>query len=407
MPLFRGTRYSVLAGAGGIEYLLLDRFSTPLAAGAVDGTAAVPGPGTRTVTDVEDKIAIAGGLCVFTEQATKAWGEQGLRYGAVTRAAGRMLRWKINLVQNSGDSGIGWNNAADFPIWNGQDNAIKPGTTLEATFGTSRARFLETLALSTDYRFALVLRAVGCYYFVQGGAFTYWTLFWIDSTMDRAALYPTLSCYMADFSIDDFRVPDVLWIPKPLAYDEFTRADGAIGDSEVAGPDSQVVTARTWNNRVGTTQIASNEASASALAGGLAIATVDTGTVNAIVTATLSRSAAEVGIVLRYEDTNNYIRAIHDGTNCKLIKRVAGVESDVISSAVAIGAGAIRVIADGTSFKLFLNNAKEGATSTISDAGLQTGTEQGLYSTNTGNTQDDFGVFPRGTDGEYSVLDRY
>jgi hypothetical protein len=113
-----------------------------------------------------------------------------------------------------------------------------------------------------------------------------------------------------------------------------------------------------------------------------------------------------VGIIVRYADSDNYIRAIHDGTNCKLIKRVATVESDVISAAVALGAGAIVVIADGTSFSLFLNNAKVGSTSTISDAGLQTGTAQGLFSTNTGNTQDNFQVFPRGG-GAYSRLDDF
>jgi len=207
-------------------------------------------------------------------------------------------------------------------------------------------------------------------------------------------------------SLDSIRIPDVLWLPTPLCYDTFTRANGAIGTSEASGPDSQAVTARTWNNRVGTTQIATNKASASALVGGLAIATVDTATVDTIVSATLTRSAAEVGVVLRYADTANYIYAIHDGTNCQLIKRVATAETTVITAAVAIGAGAIRVIPDGTSFSLYLNNAKVGSTSTISDAGLQTGTEQGLFSTNTGNTQDAFEVFPRG-DGAYSDLDAW
>ena len=106
-------------------------------------------------------------------------------------------------------------------------------------------------------------------------------------------------------------------------------------------------------------------------------------------------------------DADNYVRAVHDGTNCQLIKRVATVETTVITAVVAIGAGAIVVICEGTSFSLYLNNAQVGATSVIADAALQTGTEQGLYSTNVGNTQNDFLVMPRGTGGEYSVLEAY
>jgi len=71
---------------------------------------------------------------------------------------------------------------------------------------------------------------------------------------------------------------------------------------------------------------------------------------------------------------------------------------------VAIGAGEIRVIPDGTSFSLFLNNAKVGATSTISDAALQTGTKAGLFSTNVANTFDNWYTFKRKG---YSELDAW
>ena len=46
---------------GGVSYLLRDEFTSALAAGSVNGTAAEPGPGTRAVTDANSKLSITGG----------------------------------------------------------------------------------------------------------------------------------------------------------------------------------------------------------------------------------------------------------------------------------------------------------------------------------------------------------
>lgn len=43
---------------GGKPYLLRDEFTDTLAAGSVDGTPAVPGPGTRSVTDTGNNISV-------------------------------------------------------------------------------------------------------------------------------------------------------------------------------------------------------------------------------------------------------------------------------------------------------------------------------------------------------------
>ena len=181
----------------------------------------------------------------------------------------------------------------------------------------------------------------------------------------------------------------------------------ALGDTSSVGPDGQSVAVRTWGDEVGTWVVAANKATCSVLAGGIGITTVDTGTINVVMQGTLTRAGNEVSIILRYVDADNYIRAIHDGTNMKLIKRVAAAETDVISAVVALGAGAVVVVGDGTAFSLYLNNAQVGATSTISDAALQTGTRQGLFTTNVGNTFDNFLVFPRGSGGEFAALNKW
>ena len=390
----------------GVRYLLCDEFHDTRAAGAVNATVATPGPGTRAAKDTAGTtLSIGSGIATLDGGGAAA--DPSLFWDAQTREAGRLLI--VSFVNNDGGKRgrAGWAVAQNVEIaelcanWNHVSKIrFFPGTSLDIAY-----------AAGTTYEIALVLGAVGGYALVKGGVYTTWTFAFHLLTNSAASPYPGIASTdtaVIDAGVQWIRVPARLWLPRPAAYDSFTRANGAIGTSETTGPDgaAQPCTARTWNNRVGTTQIATNKASASALVGGLAIATMDTGTINVVMQGTLTSAGDEVGVVLRYVDASTSVRAIHDGTNMKLIKRVATSETDVISAVVALGAGAVEVHADGTSFELFLNNAKVGATSTISDAALQTGTQQGLFSTNVGNTQDALLVMPRKTTYD-GALNRY
>jgi hypothetical protein len=87
---------------------------------------------------------------------------------------------------------------------------------------------------------------------------------------------------------------------------------------------------------------------------------------------------------------------------------VAGTTTTLVDTAATYSAGAdMRVICDATKFRLYYNNALVGTEQAIADAGLQSGTKQGLYTSDTGNTFDDLRVFARGTGGEYAALDNY
>jgi len=397
---------AVLFPHGVIRWLLRDEFSDTLAAGAVNGTPATPGPGTRVVVDTGNKVSISGGEYVFAGTSVTPWADPRIYYDAVVRVAGRLMVTRFIVPTAVGDGAIlGFRSATAGGAANMQAGLYLTGT-LWSWWGATGAQ-VGLFSADTYYVIVTVLRATGAYHFIRGGAFTDWTLLWISSIGNTATLYPAFDHSNKAMRADRRRIPVETWLPTPAAFDSFSRADGALGSSEIWGPDNQIVTARVWNNRVGTTLVATGVAQASALVGGIAIATVNTGTVNAITSATLTRAGNEVGVVLRYVDADNYIRAIHDGTNCKLVKRVAAAETDVISAVAALGAGAIRVIPDGTTFMLYLNNAQVGATSTINDAALQTGTEQGLYSTNLGNTQDLLSIFARGSNGEYAALNRW
>lgn len=403
-----GVRRALLPRIGRIPYLLHDRFHTSRAAGAVNGTVAEPGPGIRVATDTDSKLTIAGGVLNLAPHSTPAWGDPGLWYAAFARTSGQVLLGIIN-ISVDGQAQFGFDDNQALDLASGNYFYFDGIGNLYVRIGAAPWNVKVGLySTSTKYELAIVLRTAGAYHFIKGGAFTEWTLVYIDSAQVTTPLYPAAVTNSATYTADNIRIPDMLWLPTPLAYDTFTRANGAIGTSEMVGPDSQAVAARTWVNRIGTTQIAANTASASALVGGIAIVTVDTGTIDTIMTAETTRAGGNVGTVLRYADTANYIYAMHDGTNAKLVKRVADAETDVISAVAAYAAGAeICVVSDGTSFQLFYNNAKIGATSVIADASLQTGTEQGLYSSNVGNSQDDFSVFPRGTGNEYNSLKRF
>ena len=387
------------------EWLLRDEFTDTRAAGAVNGTAATPGPGTRVVTDTDgDALSVGGGVVSFANP-NGVWGDPGLWYRAFARTAGRVLLFNATIGVASKLQEFGWDSGQAGSLLDSiyfySDNAVAIRHNLVVYPAIGPA-----YATGTAYSAAVIQRTVGAYHMFKVGA--NWTLLWVGSVSVADPLYPAAVTNNGTFSMEWFRIPAYLYLPPVQAYDTFTRANGALGSSEGTGPEGQGVSARSWANQVGTTLVAGNAASASVLAGGIAIATVETATADVLHGAKLTRAGNEVGVVVRYADSNNYVRAYHDGANAKLDKVVGGVVTNVITAAQAYAAGAyIWVICDGTQFDLYYNNTKIGATGTIADAALQNGTEHGLYSTNVGNSQDDMLTMPRGTEGQYNGLDKY
>jgi len=390
---------------GGVAYDLRDEFTDTRAAGSVDGTPATPGPGNRTLNDTGNHVSIANGALTI-DGGESTWGDPRIEIGNVSRVAGTLLIASItrpDTLTNAPVVGFAPTATPETRTYFDAGLFFGSGGELMDAYG---GMAISTFSANVAVLLAIAVRATGHYIFINEGGD--WKLFWVSDQQNGATLYAVYSNYATAFTSDYIRVPSATWLPTPLAYDSFTRSDGALGSTETTGPDSQAVTARTWNNRIGTTQISSNAASASALSGGLAIATVDCGKLDVLHGAELTRSAGNVGIVVRYEDDQNYVIAYHDGTNAKLDKVVGGVTTNVISAAAPYSAGAMMwVTVEDTSFSLYYNNAKIGSTSTISDAALQTGTEVGLYSTDMGNSQDDMKTWARGTGGEYSALNRY
>lgn len=202
------------------------------------------------------------------------------------------------------------------------------------------------------------------------------------------------------------RVPQSLFNVVPLASDSFNRSNGALGTTDGAGhAEANGGSGLAWTSQLGTWAISSNLATSSALdVSGIGIATVPCGTANVIAQATLTRAGNEVGVSMRYVDANNYLLAQHDGTNCQLVERVGGINTTRITAAAALGAGAIVCVLDGANARLYLDSVLIGTYAALVNT---TATAHGMFTTNTGNSLDDFVVWPRGNEGQYSILNRW
>lgn len=216
-----------------IAYLLRDDFTTALAAGAVNGTAAEPGPGgNRAATDANSKLTIASGLLTFATGGS-AVGNPGVWWDIKTRTAGRILMAEVTPADVDGNVIFGFDatqagailDAINFAAL-GVINAIPNG-------GTAIPVGVYT---ATSYQIAVLMRDTGNYYFVKGGAFTYWTLLWA-SAAGTGNGYPGIGALNTTsvFTSNWVRIPDKLGLPAPVASDSFNRADGAIGTTDGAG----------------------------------------------------------------------------------------------------------------------------------------------------------------------------
>lgn len=240
----------------GIRYLLDDEYHDTRAAGSVNGTLPTPGPGVaRVANDVDgDALSVGSGVLSFANP-NASWGNPGLWYGGITREAGRVLVIAVNVASGS-PLAVGWDsNQATIPAYGFN---LAAATALRVQLSAGAAITVGAWATGTEYKLCLVARAAGFYPFIKGGAFTTWTLLYPASGGSDATLYAAIANNNAVFSSVFTRVPAPLWLPTPLAYDSFTRANGVIGSSEAAGPEGQSAPVVAWTGGA-TWTVASNK----------------------------------------------------------------------------------------------------------------------------------------------------
>lgn len=390
----------------GLGWLLKDDFIDLRAAGAVDGTPATPGPGTRVVgADTGANLSIADGNLIGVGIAG---GDPRMNYGTLPRIPGRVLiaHWLPKETAGS-NSSIGWGQT-DSNL----DNAFQTSASILRTRNNNSITIDIGFTFTNNIPFyiAIVLRSTGAYYFIKE---TNWRLVWIDSTGSDATPHIIYYWQTLNFNSSFIHIPRQTFLPKPLAYDTFTRADGAIGSTETSGPDSQQVSAKAWTSNLGTTQIASNKLSTSALSGGKAIATIEGDNAEVLASIDLVRGSATGGLIFNYADASNYCYAEHDGTNYTVVKVVATTPTTLIDTAATYSSGAacqIHTYISGGALKVraYYNNAHIGTEQSISDAALIAATKHGWYATDTDSTGDNFTLFARGqNDASYDFLNRF
>lgn len=244
-------------GGSGVLYTLLDQFTTAISAGAVNGTGAEPTGQTRTVTDTNSKLSIAGGAANFATGGVGA-GDPGLWYPSMTRVVGLIVLSAIK-PNGSGTEISGWSTSAvgivifAVAITNSGGLSIYDNGAIK-TVGAG-------IVSGTTYQVAVILRSAGCFYFIKGGVFTNWTLLYLSVTGSAAMLPGACGIGTTDvFTADNIRVPVALYIPAPLAYDTFTRANGALGSTETTSPDGIAIAALTWLFTTGVWAVNGNKA---------------------------------------------------------------------------------------------------------------------------------------------------
>lgn len=194
-----------------------------------------------TETDTNSKISIISGELDF---ATGAAVNDGLWGASRTRANGRVLLWKVKPSDTNGIINVGWDTNSSGAI---NDRLIFAASGVLQLVSNGGTAFTVGAYTAGTYYVAAAMRSTGLYWLIKGEAYTDWSLIGITAAGTAAGLPAiTAGSTTSIFKADDARIPDVLWLIDMLCYDTFTRADGAIGNSETTGPDSQTTPSLAW-----------------------------------------------------------------------------------------------------------------------------------------------------------------
>ena len=365
-------------------------FSTPRAAGAVNGSLAEPVGGTRTVADANGKQSISGGLYNFATGGVVNdwvyWGD-----AAFVHAAGRVF------IANFGVRGVGTSISFGFDfniVATTMRNGITIGQTTMSYITTATAIALIPIT-NTPISLAMICRATaGYWYLAKGGGLTNWTLINF-SIADAPTEVPEIQTTntTSGVGIDNARLPKRLFTSiQPYTSDAFTTTTTDGNGHPEGGATSGLA-----YTEVGSWGVSGGTCSCSALSGGLGFRYLPTSSPDMIVSCVATRAGGVMGVVARYEDANNYIIAYHDGTNFKVDKIVAGVATNLSTNVRTYVSGAnIRLTVRGTSAVGQYNFTSSAAVTVPAS----TSVNHGLYTTDTGNTFDNLQYWPTGTEGQ-------
>ncbi len=404
-----GIGLSAAFGTKPLSYLLRDEFTDTRAAGSVNGTPAMPGPGTRTVVDTGNNLSLSGGVMTYGRTGDT---DPGIWFDLLSRSAGRVLLAHANFdhINNWYHPLAFDDNQSGGP---GEDYLRQKGGSIRVPAANVP---VGAVSASIDYYLAIVLRSSGSFSFIKGGAFTNWTLLWFHS-LSSANGYLCIvedALQVGSANVSSYiRVPDALWLPVPLVSDGFIDSNGTSLDAHatdgaghaegVAGGIGAGGSGLSWTEDVGDWDIQSNRANPD----GVGSPTVDVGEADVVIDAVVQANHTKVGHVLRWSDSSNYwiVRVSTSDNEIQIYEVNATVATKRASTAVTINLATdydLRSIAYGQTIDAYVDG---GDKATYGSAALnETVTVHGLRAYGTNDKFDDFVIYSR--DG-YSALDGF
>lgn len=446
-------------------YISRDDFTLDVAAGGFSGAAlnCVPGPGTRTVGDINNVLSISGGYLVWNGNGASNYTDPYYDLGLTTRVPGRLgiAGFTVSVVVPA--SGIGFTGSRGNYTFAAVNGLFFNSTPAVADSWNGSSIVVSTdIAINTAYKTATALKSTGHVLFYKGGTFTTWTILYIANVGSLANQYfGSATSIGANQKLDFARVPTYRFLPSPVAYDDFSAAfgttSGYVGDGGYgAGGSGLTWTGPTWSTSGGSalnTPTLGPELNSGTLAVGSwykitasevdhfytgsavgdtfraqattaldannkvklitfaeMFATVDTGysDVWLEIDPTIGTGLQCGGIICADSASNpqNFIQFHYNKTTGKamLLKMVGGTyAADILNVMATYSAGARFIIRKiGTSVYVFYNNALVGS-ATVSDAGIISNTRHGMFLPDPGSSIDTFQVYK--TTG-YNILDR-
>jgi hypothetical protein len=367
MSLFRRLVLRQYGTGVGVRYLLRDLFTTDRAAGAVNGTAAEPGPGLRTVTDTENKLSISGGKQVFSGGKTvPAHGDPGSWYESVLRVIGKTLLARVT-PQAAGVAYIpGWSTVASGLA----NDAVKFDSAAVSFYENTIQAIVGAFVGGTEYTVALSMRGAGLFYLIKGGIYTEWTLLWVSSFSTISPCFPALSNHSKPLTVDDMRIVD---LPAP------------------------------WNTDYG---LATQR-----LAGARAAGNTFTHEANCLIeftVATLPTISGGIYFDFRQQDSTHTWRVVCRDTGVLDLQEVDGgapISRSTTGAGTVANGHRVVIIADGATIKAYSNNVLRWTYTFATN--FQTTTQGKLVSISTGGAVSDIVSWPRTISGAaLSALNR-
>jgi hypothetical protein len=302
-----------------LPFIWRDIFDTNYAAGALDATAAEPGPTvTRHVVDTESKLStIAGNLYFAGGKSAPGFGDPSINWGSMARATGRAMAAIVTPAAANTQFGIGMDDNGSGGPSGGNCIVFGSNGLMNASLSTNAKMVAYTAA--TEYPLVIVQRTAGAFMLVKLAGV--WTLQYIDTLQAPNPAYPYVYGYNA---IVNVAMAGALDLPEPW------NTDNGIATQDLAGARSAGDTfshdADCW----------------------------------IITTITTLPSAGTIDLEFRKQDADNYWQLViaSDGS-LTLNEVVTGVATSRGTGAAASIANGqkIKVLANGQTIKVYANDA--------------------------------------------------